>query len=214
MTENRKRTNSRERQRKARQRRNRRILTTVCLMALVMVVSIGGTIAWLTDKTPAVTNTFTTAGIGIALTETMQSDGSTKTTETPWTAKMVPGKQYHKNPQVSVTAPTDVDVYLFVKFEEIGNPSNYLTYTSTLDGNGWTKLTGVSGVDDVWWRVVRVGDSTKAWNLIENDQITVKDSVTKDNMATAAAAQLKYTAYAIQTEGMASEQDAWSKINP
>ena len=59
-------------QRRARQRkqRNRRIALTACLMIAVMVASIGGTLAWLTDQTGPVTNTFTAGNIDITLDET------------------------------------------------------------------------------------------------------------------------------------------------
>ena len=57
-------------QRRARQRkqRNRRIAMTVALVLVVALASIGGTIAWLTDKTDPVVNTFTTADVDIDLT--------------------------------------------------------------------------------------------------------------------------------------------------
>ena len=46
--------------------------TLALLVALVLVVGciIGGTLAWLTAKTDAVVNTFTTSDIDVTLTET------------------------------------------------------------------------------------------------------------------------------------------------
>ena len=218
MTETKKRKMSAA-QRRARKRkiRNRRIAMTVALVLVVALVSVGGTIAWLTATTTPVTNTFTSADVAIALTETKQSDGSTKDTSTAWTAKMVPGAEYTKNPVVSVESSTDIDVYLFVKFEEINNPQTYLTYTSTLTAaNGWTQGDGTNIPTNVWYRVVPVSGSTKSWHLLDGDKVTVKsDAVTKQTVAAASAAQLKYTAYACQYQGFETNAaGAWASVNP
>ena len=84
-----------ERERKA---RNRRVVTTVALMLVVCIVSIGGTIAWLTDTTEPVTNTFSSSGIDVSLVETTPSaDDRTK-------IQIVPGVDISKDPKVSAEA--------------------------------------------------------------------------------------------------------------
>lgn len=218
MTETKKRKMSAA-QRRARKRkiRNRRIAMTVALVLVVALASVGGTIAWLTATTTPVTNTFTSADVAIALTETWNTDANKDGKLDSWSAKMVPGAEYTKDPVVSVDgSKTDVDVYLFVKFEEINNPQTYLTYTSTLTtDNGWTQGDGTNIPTDVWYRVVHVGDNDKSWNLLADDKVTVKDTVTKDNMTTASAAQLKYTAYACQYQGFETNAaGAWASVNP
>ena len=50
------------------------------------------------------------------------------------------------------------------------------------------------------------------WHLLDGDTITVKDTVTKENMATAATAQLAYKAYAIQKDNTGTEAEAWTKL--
>lgn len=203
-------------QRRARQRkqRNRRIAMTVALVLVVALASIGGTIAWLTDSTDEVTNTFTAAGIDIDLTETWNTDTNKDNVNDAWTAQLVPGKEYPKDPVVTVKDTTDVDVYLFVKFEENANPSTYLTYTSTLTAaNDWTQGDGTNIPATVWYRVVKTTDRTKSWNLLEGNTVTVKDSLTKEQIAAATGVELKYTAYAIQTEGFATAAAAWAEIS-
>ena len=179
--------------------------TVAILLAIVLVfgAAVGGTLAWLTDKTAEVKNTFTVGDVDITLTE---NDGNA------WQKQMLPGKEYEKDPVVAVDgAKTNTDVYLFVKFEENNNPATYLTYTSTLtEAKGW-KL--VSGTTNVWWREVKTTDDVKSWNLLEGDTITVKTSVTKDNMADAVKAELIYTAYAIQTHGFATPELAWAEVS-
>ena len=237
MSENRRRRNNGAQNRqvkKARTNNARRILLLVGLMSLVAVISIGGTIAWLTAETTPVTNTFTAAGIDIALTETKAPDGSALAKGAQWSAQLIPGKIYSKDPTVSVVSTTDVDVYLFVKFEEIApsgkSTTDYLKYTSTLtSANGWTQGPGTgsdgNGIPtNVWYREVKTNEGVKTWTLLadikdETDavigQVQVKDTLTKDDTKiTADSVQLKYTAYAIQTEGFDGAAAAWAKINP
>lgn len=210
-------------QRRARQRkqRNRRIAMTVALVLVVALASIGGTIAWLTDSTDEVTNTFTTAGIDIDLTETWNTDTNKDNVNDAWTAQLVPGKEYPKNPVVSVVRPTtDVDIYLFVKVEDTA--SAYLDYTSNLNTqNGWTQGMETYGIPTtVWYRTVGANETTTSWHLIKDDKVTVNSTIVKpDNDAStldmpSGNVELKYTAYAIQTEGSTGAADAWSKINP
>ena len=209
----------------------RRMLFTLALVLVVAVASVGGTIAWLTDKTDAVTNTFTVGDINIKLYETLNPNGEPNadgSNVTDWQAKLIPGSKYAKNPQVSVDAGSE-DCYLFVKFEEINSPSNYLDYRSTLTvANGWTKLTGDSITDNIWYRVVKTSDETRSWYLLEGEtqnnegtniayvhgKVTVKDTVTKNTMPKAEdAPKLQYTAYAIQTANTGTPLEAWNKIS-
>lgn len=210
---------------RARKQRNRRIALTLCLLLVVCAASIGGTLAWLVDKTDSVTNTFTTAGIDIRLTETWNTDTNNDGENDAWTAQMIPGYSYTKDPKVTVSADS-VDCYLFVKFEATGSPSKYLEYTSTLTvaSNGWTRGTGTStseggdGVpNNVWYRKVLASDTTRSWELLDGNTITVKDTVTKGNMPAAGSEpKLTYTAYASQLYKNATTEftpaEAWVNV--
>ena len=225
MSENRRRRNNGAQNRqvkKARTNNARRILLLVGLMSLVAVISIGGTIAWLTDSTEEVTNTFTTADVDIALTETWNTDTDNDGTNDSWQAQLIPGKVYSKNPKVEVLGTTDVDVYLFVKFEE--DAKDYLDYTSTLTvANGWTQGDGTNIPSSVWYRTVAKDADTKSWELLADNKVTVKTSIVKkgtdvagtNNIAMPSGnTTLRYTAYAIQTEGFDTVKEAWDTINP
>lgn len=191
----------------------------VSLLALVLVLgcAVGGTIAWLTAETDTVTNTFTVGDINIDLTETFNTDTNNDGTNDAWQAKLIPGFNYTKDPEVSVAAGSE-DCYLFVKFEENNNPSTYLTYTSTLTAaNGWTQGDGTNIPANVWYRKVMASDTTRSWELLSGNTISVKESLTKDNMpATGATPKLVYTAYAVQLYKSAgvefSAADAWAKL--
>ena len=195
--------------------------TMFMILAVVLIVgiSVGGTLAWLTATTETVTNTFTTSDIDITLTETFNTDSNNDGTNDCWTAQMIPGYSYTKDPTVSVTADS-VDCYLFVKFVEEGNPSAYLEYTSTLTtANGWTQGDGTDIPANVWYREVKSTDTIRSWELLKDNTVTVSSTgVTKDNMSTAARAKLTYTAYASQLYKSAGVEftaaDAWAKVNP
>lgn len=172
----------------------------VSLVAVVLVLccAVGGTLAWLTDKTGEVKNTFSPSDINITLTETPNTDTDGNGENDAWKADMIPGFSYTKDPVVTVKGDS-VDCYLFVKFEEKGNPATYLTYTSTLTAaNGWTQGDSTDIPSSVWYRKVTANAADQSWNLLNGDTIAVKDTVAKDNMADAAKAELVYTAYATQ----------------
>lgn len=172
----------------------------VSLVAVVLVLccAVGGTLAWLTDKTGEVKNTFSPSDINITLTETPNTDTDGNGENDAWKADMIPGFSYAKDPVVTVKGGS-VDCYLFVKFEENGNPSTYLTYDSTLTAaNDWTQGDGTDIPSNVWYRKVTASATDQSWNLLAGNTIAVKDTVAKDNMAVAANAELVYTAYATQ----------------
>lgn len=188
-----------------------RVLLVVCLMLVVMVGSIAGTVAWLTDKTDEVKNTFTTAGIDITLTETFNAKSSPDKEENDtWTMQMIPGTSATKNPVVTVVRPeTDVDIYLFVKFEETVD-ENVVTYTSNLtEANGWHALTEVDGV---WYREVGKADKDVSWHLLKDDTVSVASTVTKDKIPSETGT-MKFTAYAIQKEGFSTAALAWNEVS-
>lgn len=180
------------------------------LLSLMLVIGcvVGGTLAWLKAVTNPVTNTFIPANIEISLTETNNTDTDNDGNVDAWTAQLVPGKTYSKDPVVGVADGTDVDCYLFVQVEKTGNPDTCLTYTSLLNEDaGWKQVPEVS---DVWYRVVKVSDTTKSWHLIGDDQVTVKQELTKENMPQGDV-QLSYTAYAVQYAGFEDDvAGAWT----
>lgn len=197
------------------------VFVSLLALVLVMGVAIGGTIAWLTDSTAEVKNVFTAADIDVTLTETFNTDTNNDGTNDAWQAKLIPGNSYTKDPKVEVSTDS-VDCYLFVKFEETNSPSTYLAYTSTLTtANGWTQGDGTDIPATVWYRKVMATDTTRSWDLLSGNTISVKDTVTKNNMSTAASATLTYTAYASQlyknnnaTDNEFTAKEAWDNVNP
>lgn len=199
MTETKKRKMSAA-QRRARKRklRNRRIAMTFALVLVVALASIGGTIAWLTAQTEAVTNTFTVGNIDIELDESANLD-----------LKMVPGKTIAKDPKVTVEGGSEA-CWLFVKIEKANDLDNFITYSVA---NGWNELSGEPGV---YYREVAASETNQEFNVLTNNQVTVKDSVTKtmmDDLTDTTRPTLTFTAYACQSANVADAATAWANIN-
>ena len=183
------------------------------IMAIVMVfgVTVGTTLAYLLDTTDTIANTFTVGAVDITLEETFNAKSDNSASENDvWVAQVVPGTEYVKDPVVTVEDTTNVDCYLFVKFEEVGSPADYFTYDSTLDDGEWTL---VDGETNVWYREVGKDDATKSWHLLANDKIAVKTDVEEADMKEAAAAELVYTAFAVQKDNLTVDK-AWAEVKP
>lgn len=190
----------------------KKIVVASTVLALVLCFAVGGTLAWLNAKTATVTNTFTKGDVAISLTETWNTDTDNDGIKDSWQAQMIPGNTYTKNPKVEVLDKTNIDCWLFVKFEELDSANTYLDYTSNLtEAKGWTQGTGTDGIPaNVWYRLVKASDNTKAWELLDSNKVTVNSaSVTKENMEDASKAKLVYTAYAAQKDNLTAAE-AWA----
>lgn len=186
---------SRARRAQQRKRRNRRIALTLCVMFVVLAASIGGTVAWLTDKTDSIENTFTTSNIDIDLTESENLD-----------LKMVPGKTITKDPKVTVNAGSEA-CWLFVKVEKSANFDGFMDYTMA---DGWTL---VPGETNVYYRTVDATAKNTDFAVIKDNQVTVKGSVTKADMNVLTEAtypKLTFTAYAVQQANVSTVAEAWA----
>lgn len=181
------------------------------ILALVLVVGcvVGGTLAWLTAKTGEVKNVFTTADIGVTLTETTDNE-----------YKMIPGYTIAKDPKATVVSGSEA-CWLFVKLEKSENFDQYLTYEMA---DGWTRLTEDKGgnpiSDLIFYREVDGAENQigTPYSVLEGDRVTVLGTVTKDMMKTAERNKptLTITAYASQLHKNATEKftaaDAWANI--
>lgn len=168
---------------------NRKAVLLVLSLVLVIAVGVGGTLAFLTDKTDEIQNTFTPTSAGVDITESF--DGTTKsnvvinnTGDIPvYVRAMIVVSWQNENGQVLAPAPV------------LGTD-----YTMSL-GSGWTE----NGIYYYYNSFVPKGGST-APLIVQAQQIK-------------ACADQEYTlhieiiAEAIQAEGMGatSAQDAFTK---
>lgn len=105
-----------------------------------------------------------------------------------------------------------------MKLDKSTNFDDYLEYTIA---DGWTKLDGVT--DTVYYRKVLTKDINTAYSVLANDQVTVKGSVTKEQMNAldaegVAKPTLTITAYASQLYKSAGVEftaaEAWANVTP
>lgn len=172
--------------------------TLALVLALTLLVAgiVGGTLAWLTDQTAEVKNTFTVGDINIDLTET--------TTD----YKMVPGNTIAKDPTVTVKANSEA-CWLFVKVTESTDLKDFITYAIA---EGWTALPGVDGV---YYREVPASAADQTFSVLAGDAVTVKSDVTRTMLETAKtdAPTLTFQAYAIQRDHFATADTAWAEVS-
>lgn len=171
----------------------KKLALTITSIALVAAMAIGGTFAWMTANTSAVTNTFV-VGDGIAITLT-EPQWDTNIKDIDGYNKMIAGKTITKDPTVTVAADS-LKSYVFVKIEEanntLGENGQYVQYTVA---DGWTELTGV---DDVWYRVADASETAQELPVLEDNQVTFNSAITA---MPSVNPELTFTAYAIQYEG-------------
>ncbi len=195
-------------------------------LALVLVVGgvVGGTLAWLTDSTSEVKNTFTTSDVDIDMTETEA------------TYQIIPGYTIAKDPTVTVNAGSE-KCYVFVKLVEAkwpnfvdtaedGSTTRKVNYELA---DGWTL---VDGQTDVYYRVqdaVAAGTADKdlpTFPVLKDNEVTVSGTLTKSEMGQITTnPTLTVTAYACQyyKSNTATEDDAngtpftpaeaWANVN-
>ena len=179
-----------------------KIAALIAAIVLFIGCTAGGTVAWLVSKPKPIVNVFTVGNINAELTETAK----TETTE----FKIVPGVNITKNPVATVTANSE-DCYLFVQLTE----ANWPTFTEADNttrkvkyevADGWTKLE-----DGVYYREVPKKDTDQAFHVLQNDKVTVSNTLTKENAdAITGDPKLTVAVYAVQKEGMDSAAKAWA----
>lgn len=218
-----------------RRRTVRNVLLAVSMMMMLMIVTVGGTVAWLTATSQEVTNVFTTSDISIELTETQNLD-----------LKMVPGTEIDKDPKVTVKAGSE-PAWVFVKITEKNDLDKFITYdvitgeeNTNLNANTtyWNKLEGYKGVyycqmqattTDVTLPIIGYTD-TKGTDETDDDvfvqnKVLVNGTVTKtmlnnidkkleENPDADVEPTLSFIAYAIQQEKFTTAEDAWLELNP
>ena len=190
---------------------NTKLLAALLAVVLLVGAAVGGTLAWLTDKTDAVVNTFTVGNIDIGLAETENLN-----------LKMVPGCTNDKDPKVTVYAGSEA-CWVFVKVVEENKLDDFITYGIA---DGWTALDGVAGV---YWReqtAIEEGSADAVYNVLACKEtpvdadcdgcVLVNTDVTKadmDALTDATLPELSFTAYAIQSAGFGTAADAWEEVS-
>lgn len=194
----------------------RKILVSLAALALVAAISIGGTLAYLTQQ-KTVTNTFTVGNVTITMDET-DVDDSTKDAarDTENSYKLLPGKTYTKDPIIHVDTNSE-SCYLFVTIKNeiaaIEDANN--SVEKQMEAKGWAKVNGVTGVNNLY---VYIGTEENASDpkvvaadadVTVFEQIAIKgEGVTNEGLKDYAGKTIVVNAYAIQAEGFSGKTAA------
>lgn len=188
------------------------LLLSLCAVMLV-TASVLGTMAYLTS-TDEVVNTFTVGNVAITLDET-DVDNSTPGENDRDQAneyKLMPGKEYVKDPIVHVDADSE-DCYLFVKVANgIADIEDTKTVAEQMKDKGWVAVDEANGIyvyttDNTNPAVVKGGD-----NVTVFESFTIKGDVNNEILASYAGKEINVIAYAIQADGFdgKSASDIWT----
>lgn len=193
--------------------RNKALVLTLCAVLLV-VATVMGTMAYLTS-TDSVTNTFTVGKVALTLDEAkVNTDGTLvanaeRVKENAY--KLIPGCRYIKDPTVHVAADSE-DSYIFVKVEngiaalEAPKVENgYLPIVDQITVNGWTALDGVAGV---YYKTYTSGQPNKDLKVF--DEFVISDYANSTDTWANLSATVTVTAYAVQKDGFADANAAWT----
>lgn len=190
----------------------KKILTMVGTIALTAAIAIGGTLAYLTASTKTVTNIFTVGNVKIDLTETVgqESKSAKDTAVENNNFKLIPSKEYTKDPKVVVEANSE-KCWLFLKVDPNDNWDASITYTVN---SAWT---AVEGHDGYYYQVVDTKNADQNFGILTDNKITVKDTVTQTDVdaitgGTAAAPQIVFSAAAVQYENVTTLEAAWAQL--
>jgi len=183
----------------------KKTLTIILAFALVIAMSVAGTVAYLTSQ-DSVTNTFTVGNVAITLDEAeVDANGDVTSAERVKanSYKLIPGHTYTKDPIIHVDANSE-ECWLFVKvvngISAIEDSTNNIA--AQLAANGWSAVT--TGAADVYAYKQSVAGDTN---------VPVFGSFKIDGDADVANyenAKVVVTAYAVQADGFDNAAAAWA----
>lgn len=191
----------------------KKVIALVLACVICVGLGIGGTLAWLSDKTNDIVNTFTIGDINIDLHET-----------TGTAYKFVPGDQLAKDPKVTVKANSEA-CYLFIHVTDANNAieddANNNKIIAWAVANDWTP---VQGHDGFWYKKVDATTTDKTFTVLTDDiktdgkdgSVKVSTAVTKDMVKTINESgknpTITVTAAAVQQDNVADVATAWGKL--
>lgn len=188
--------------------KNTKKLLVLAVAALLLVgVTVGGTMAWLQATSGTVTNTFTPAGIEIELMETKKPDGTVvEAGVTDWSAKLIPGEEYAKNPMVSLTE-ADTDVWLFVELDN-ADTDGFIKFD--INTTNWK---AVPGETNVWYRETAKTELDTPWEVLKDNKVTIEgEGLNEDNMPEEDLTMV-FKAYALQKDAADDAATAWAQVS-
>lgn len=188
---------------------------TLTGLALVGLMGVGATLAYLSDSTGPVTNSFalSTKGISITLDEALK-DGSGRTDVGNDYGEVVPGEVIAKDPQVHVVA-NSLDANVFVK---VTNPNGANLTITDLNVDAWEM---VETKGDSTYYVYKKGaaptEAADAYTVVKSsdqqqdlakvfEHVQVKDYQNSEEMKDITLKPIVIKAAAVQAKGVTDQQ--------
>ena len=188
----------------------KKTLTMILAFALVFALGVGGTLAWLTDETTAVTNTFTVGDINITLEETTGENYD-----------FVPGDVITKDPVVTVEKESE-KCYLFVAITVDNNSSGTVDPVLTWEiADGWIPYGDVVDAPKdgtyYYYQLVNANETEdQEFAVLKDNTVTVSSDVTKamvDEDLEENEPTITIDAAAVQYKNIEDEADAFNEID-
>jgi len=180
----------------------KKFITMVVALFLIGALGVGATMAYLTDSTDTVTNTFTVGKVDIDLKENVD----TQTGLTGFNYEnVIPTLTYSKQPYVTVKGGS-VDCYLFVEVENENGENLVINAADTEVIKTFDSFKAADGTT-VYYKAVDGNVLDQVFTVF--DSVTVGEDVTEKTTFS----NIKITAYAIQKAGFEDDmQGAWKEV--
>lgn len=171
----------------------KKIFLSIVAVLMLCTMCVVGTMAWLTNSTGVLKNTFTAGeGLGKSLAfnlveskVTASSDGSyvkgsgevtATATGDGNTYNLTPNTTLYKDPYVKLTGRSNIPAYLYI--EVVTTLPKSGDFTWSIDTNVWTIMTGVTGKNGgqiYYYKNGNAGNSSGAttYNILTGQKVTV-----------------------------------------
>ncbi len=201
----------------------RRALLLACCAVLLVCMSVGATLAYLTSK-DSVTNTFTVGKVAITLDEApvdangQEIDGDRVKANT---YHLLPSKTYDKDPTIHIDdASEEAYLRIEVSFNKASATDKILPMADLaaaanvfkgLDASKWT-IVDNTVANDVRTYVLQYNEkiSGKTADIVIFTNVVVPSNLTNDQIAELAGVEMTIVAKAIQSEGFESAAEAFA----
>ena len=203
----------------------RKALLTLCAALLLVTMTVGVTVAYLTATTGFVKNTFTVGNVKIGLDEAKVDvygeEAATAGRTTENTYKLIPGHHYTKDPTVYVKGGSE-PCYVFIKVvnsisdieatytykDEEGKDVTVPVIAEQMEKNGWKPL---EKNENIYYYEKIVESATTDQPFVVFESFTIKGDA---DVSTFNGKTVTIDAYAIQADGFDTPELAWAANTP
>lgn len=193
-------------------------LTLLLCAVLLIAGTVAGTVAYLSDSSENVTNSFSVGNIDIEMWEHALDDEGNLTAEKVSSEdayKILPGTEQPKDPFVRVLKDSE-DCWVFVQVWEVNNSaSDSLSYVTWEIDDAWTLLKSENGVSTFYLEANHENsDVDEDYNVLKNKTVSYSEDLTKEMIDALGndVPQLVFKGFAVQLNAASTAADAWAQV--